>query len=201
MRDAHEVHDHNELDNARKAAPVVALFGADDDDETEASDGVSASVDDLFARLRAARAESIVERAQESDDTSTEAPTTASRRRPVATDDADTTMMLTIVEDLAVFQASPEAPVVEEALDDTVFGQRDASLTPIIVAVCPQAEARARRRAERDLAHAAPQRAGPHHRHDAALGDRAGLALRRGHHAPSSRRPRSSAPRASTRAR
>jgi hypothetical protein len=33
-----------------------------------------------------------------------------------------------------VFQASPAAPMVEEALDDTVFGQRDASLTPIIVA-------------------------------------------------------------------
>jgi hypothetical protein len=41
---------------------------------------------------------------------------------------------LTIVEDLAVFQASPEAPVIEEALDDSLFGQRDASLTPVIVA-------------------------------------------------------------------
>src|SRR4029078_269565 len=44
------------------------------------------------------------------------------------------TTSLTIVEDLAVFQPSPEAPVVEEALDDSVFGQREASLTPIIVA-------------------------------------------------------------------
>jgi hypothetical protein len=33
-----------------------------------------------------------------------------------------------------VFQASPEAPEVEEALDDTLFGQREAALTPIIVA-------------------------------------------------------------------
>ena len=129
MRDAHEVHDHNELDNARKAAPVVALFGADDDDETEATDGVSASVDDLFARLRAARAESIVERAQEADETSADSADEDS----VVADDTDATMMLTIVEDLAVFQASPEAPVVEEAPDDSLFGQRDASLTPIIV--------------------------------------------------------------------
>ena len=128
MRDTHEVHDHNELDNARKAAPVVALFGAGDDDEADAAEVGAASVDDLFARLRAARAESIVERAQQSDDTA-EADTDTDE---VATDDPTT--MLTIVEDLAVFQASPEAPVVEESLDDTVFGQRDASLTPIIVA-------------------------------------------------------------------
>jgi DivIVA domain-containing protein len=128
MRDTHEVHGHNELDDARKAAPVVALFGAGDDDEAEAADVGTASVDDLFARLRAARAESIVERAQQSDDTA-EADADTDE---VVTDDPTT--MLTIVEDLAVFQASPEAPAVEEALDDTVFGQRDASLTPIIVA-------------------------------------------------------------------
>ncbi|HVE17622.1 MAG TPA: DivIVA domain-containing protein [Ilumatobacteraceae bacterium] len=128
MRDAHEVHGHNELDDARKAAPVVALFGAGDDDDAEAADVGTASVDDLFARLRAARAESIVERAQQSDDTA-EADADTDE---VVTDDPTT--MLTIVEDLAVFQASPEAPVVEESLDDTVFGQRDASLTPIIVA-------------------------------------------------------------------
>src|SRR6185295_247820 len=129
MRDTHEVHDHNELDDARKAAPVVALFGADDDDETEATDGVSASVDDLFARLRAARAESIVERAQEADQSSADSDDEGA----TVADDTDATMTLTIIEDIAVFQASPEAPVVEEALDDSLFGQRDASLTPIIV--------------------------------------------------------------------
>ena len=125
MRDAHEVHDHDERDDARKAAPVVALFGGDDDDES-VDEAPNASVDDLFARLRAARAESVVERAQnaeadETDDSEDEA-------------DTDATVSLTIIEDLAVFQASPEAPVIEEALDDTLFGQRDASLTPIIVA-------------------------------------------------------------------
>ena len=48
--------------------------------------------------------------------------------------DGDATVSLTIIEDITVFQASPEAPVVEEAFDNTAFGQRDASLTPIIVA-------------------------------------------------------------------
>jgi hypothetical protein len=33
-----------------------------------------------------------------------------------------------------VFQASPAAPDVDEPVDDTLFGQREASLTPIIVA-------------------------------------------------------------------
>jgi hypothetical protein len=33
-----------------------------------------------------------------------------------------------------VFQPSPEAPAVEEPVDATLFGQRDAALTPIIVA-------------------------------------------------------------------
>jgi hypothetical protein len=122
MRDSHEVHEHDERDEARKAAPVVALFGAGDDDETEADPPAASNVDDLFARLRAARAENVVERATEPVDEPTDAPG----------DDATTS--LTIVEDLAVFQPSPEAPVVEEALDDSVFGQREASLTPIIVA-------------------------------------------------------------------
>jgi DivIVA domain-containing protein len=128
MRDIHEVHDHDERDNARQAAPVVALFGADDDDETESiDDAPHASVDDLFARLREARAQAVVERAQQSD-------TDASETDASDTDSADLTVSLTIVEDPAVFQASPQAPVVEEAPDDTLFGQRDASLTPIIVA-------------------------------------------------------------------
>jgi DivIVA domain-containing protein len=120
MREAHDVHDHDELDDARRAAPVVALFGSGEDEES-IDEAPNASVDDLFARLRAARAESVVERA----DTDTEVDAEAGK---------DATVSLTIVEDLAVFQASPEAPAVEEALDDTLFGQREASLTPIIVA-------------------------------------------------------------------
>ena len=129
MREIHEVHEHDESDDARQAAPVVALFGSEDDDEADSSDdGPRASVDDLFARLRAARADAVVERAQHAE---TETAEPAEADATDAPGEADT---LTIVEELAVFQASPEAPLVEAALDDTLFGQRDASLTPIIVA-------------------------------------------------------------------
>ena len=127
MRDIHEVHDHDEDDDSRKTAPVVALFGGDDDDDM-ADAGPNASVDDLFARLRGSRAESVVERAQQ--DITSEAET-ETEAKPDA--DVDATVALTIVED-SVFQASPEAPMIEEAVDGTLFGQRDASLTPIIVA-------------------------------------------------------------------
>ncbi|MEA3184281.1 MAG: hypothetical protein QOJ74_758, partial [Ilumatobacteraceae bacterium] len=167
MREIHEVHEHDERDDARQAAPVVALFGGDDDDEIEdGDDAPRASVDDLFAKLRAARAEAVVERAQQDDaaDTVDAAEASAGADAATAADlvvapditgasgasDAsgisstpdtaavtvvvDATGPLTIVEDLSVFQATPEAPLVEEALDDTAFGQREASLTPIIVA-------------------------------------------------------------------
>ncbi len=70
----------------------------------------------------------MVERAQQSEAVQADAADDATEDEPAAA------VSLTIVEDLAVFQASPEAPVVEEALDDSAFGQRDASLTPIIVA-------------------------------------------------------------------
>jgi DivIVA domain-containing protein len=118
MRDAHEQHDHDEHDDARSSAPVVALFNDDDDDELADVDAPNATVDDLFARLRAARTEPAepVEAAADVD-SSAEEPTS-----------------LTVVDELAVFQPSPEAPKVDEPLDDTLFGQRDAALTPIIVA-------------------------------------------------------------------
>lgn len=130
MRDTHEVHGHDERDHARKAAPVVALFGSGDDDES-IDEGPNASVDDLFARLRAARAESVVERAQQATEDAAKADGASATETET---DTDATVSLTIIEDITVFQASPEAPVVEEALDNSAFGQRDASLTPIIVA-------------------------------------------------------------------
>jgi hypothetical protein len=132
MRDAHEVHGHDERDADRKSAPVVALFGDDVDDDAESMDVTSAdggprgSVDDLFARLRASRADSVIERAQQADEEAGEVHDDVVEPEAAAE--------LAILEELAVFQASPEAPVVEEAHDDTLFGQRDASLTPIIVA-------------------------------------------------------------------
>jgi hypothetical protein len=67
----------------------------------------------------------VVERAQQASDDAASAE--------VADGDPDATVSLTIIEDLTVFQSSPEAPVVEEALDNSAFGQRDASLTPIIL--------------------------------------------------------------------
>jgi DivIVA domain-containing protein len=130
MRDTHEKHGHDDRDRARKSAPVVALFGSGDDDES-IDEGPNASVDDLFARLRAARAESVVERAQQA---TSVAPAADDAGETETETDADATVSLTIIEDITVFQASPEAPVAEEALDNTAFGQRDASLTPIIVA-------------------------------------------------------------------
>ena len=114
-------------------ANVVALFGGGDEPADEAEDAVAdeivagshdetladetladetladetlASVDDLFARLRASRAQSVIERA-------------------VAAPPAD---------DLSVFEASPKAPEVVAEADDTPFGRRDAELTPLIVA-------------------------------------------------------------------
>ncbi|HSB87351.1 MAG TPA: DivIVA domain-containing protein [Ilumatobacteraceae bacterium] len=123
MRESREVHEHDERDETRRAAPVVALFGSGDDDEPDVGDEApKASVDDLFARLRAARTEVVVQRARKGDE-----ETAAEHAEPESTD-------LIIVEELAVFQASPEAPAVEDALDDSPFGRRDASLTPIIVA-------------------------------------------------------------------
>ena len=128
MRDSRESRDQGERDESRRAAPVVALFGGDDDDEVErAESGPKGSVDDLFARLRAARADAVAERARQADDVD-DAPADA------AADPAEAEVTLTAAEDLAVFQASPAAPLVEEALDDSPFGRRDASLTPIIVA-------------------------------------------------------------------
>ncbi|MGZ4700469.1 MAG: DivIVA domain-containing protein [Ilumatobacteraceae bacterium] len=134
MREIHEVHTHDERDDARQAAPVVALFGSDDDEADSADDGPRASVDDLFARLRAARADAVVERAQQAEAETTEPVEAEVVDAPALDESDDATITLTIVEELAVFQATPEAPLVEEALDDTLFGQRDASLTPIIVA-------------------------------------------------------------------
>lgn len=126
MRDAREARDQGEREESGRAAPVVALFGGDDDDESEVTEsGPKASVDDLFARLRAARADTVAERARQSDGPGEESPAD-----PEASDDAT----VVAAEELAVFQASPGPPLVEEALDDSPFGRRDASLTPVILA-------------------------------------------------------------------
>jgi hypothetical protein len=82
------------------------------------------AVDDLFARLRAARAESVAERAR----LRAETPDP-----PAPDDDVDATRTLPRPDRLSVFEPSPSAPVVAEEVDDSPFGRRDAALTPLII--------------------------------------------------------------------
>lgn len=127
---AAEVVDDGEL------ATVVALFGGGDDEvessdeahEEPDADAPMASVDDLFARLRAARAQTVVARATAEPSADVEAEASA---EPVAEPVTD----VVLGDDLSVFQASPVAPAAAAAeTDDTPFGRRDAELTPLIVA-------------------------------------------------------------------
>lgn len=105
-------------------ATVVALFAGEidqpevDDDPLPAS-APRASVDDLFARLRASRAEDVAAKA------STAAP---SDDHPSNTDATEA------VARPSVFDATPEAPAPDTEADDTPFTRRDAALTPLIVA-------------------------------------------------------------------
>ncbi|HAP77839.1 MAG TPA: hypothetical protein DCR14_17375, partial [Acidimicrobiaceae bacterium] len=158
-----EVELDDDADDEVVLAPVVALFAGeidtyettvdtvdtDDTDETavveEAPVAESrASVDDLFARLRAARADAVVERARAAtppphavqSDVETVAPAAAAdpaAADPAAVDPAATPPAATIVP--SVFQPSPEAPAASDDLDDdSPFGRRDAAITPLIVA-------------------------------------------------------------------
>ncbi len=141
-------------------APVVALF-ADDLDESDdepdetvdvdvavaldETDEEPSKVDDLFARLRAARADTVVERTladADSDGTAEHVHDDATAEEADGPD-PDATVALHIVppagemvigEELSVFAASPVAPEVVEDTDDSPFGRRDAELTPLIVA-------------------------------------------------------------------
>jgi DivIVA domain-containing protein len=102
-----------------------------DDDHDEpltlppAADGRS-SADDLFARLRAARTHTVAERVAVDE----AAPAAEATPEPAAPP------VLTVVPPLgdSVFAATPTAPVVVEATDDSPFARRDEALTPLIVA-------------------------------------------------------------------
>ena len=133
-------------DDDRSIAPVVALFAGeladsttvldlpplDDDDggrdATRAAVDVPAvdvPADDLFARLRAARAASVAERAIAALDD------TAVITRPVARPTSSTG---SASDKASVFRPSAEAPAaVDEPHDDTPFARRDEVLTPIIL--------------------------------------------------------------------
>lgn len=94
------------------------------DAEPSASSG---TVDDLFAKLRASRTETLVEATLAADVDAEPAP------------DLDETVAIDLVvpdatEELSVFQPSPAAPAAVIEYDDSAFGRRDAELTPLIVA-------------------------------------------------------------------
>lgn len=114
MPDAAAGDDATSDDDEREPAPVVALFAQDDPLAVDLSEDRhplddTTAVDNLFARLRAARAESIAERAAAAAASVPAAPDT-----PAATDE----------------QATPEA-----ARDDApLFERRDSALVPVITA-------------------------------------------------------------------
>ena len=126
----------NPVENdTRPDAPVVALFAGEMPEQRPA-------VDDLFARLRAARLDQVATNAVLEiglPDTATE---TAAETETETGAAAETETVANVAadqavpdrtEELAVFQPSPEAPKQIADLDDSAFGRRDAALTPIIV--------------------------------------------------------------------
>ncbi len=143
----------------RIPAPVVSLFAEviDSPDPTDpTSDHTSdhtadpdattmlarTSADDLFARLRAARAESVAQRAVISardgepamvgDTTSPDHPSVQSKAVPVERP-TSTSSEVTIGDD-SVFATTPAAPQATVAEADSPFARRDEALTPLIIA-------------------------------------------------------------------
>jgi cell division septum initiation protein DivIVA len=109
---------------------VVSLFAGEVPDRDAGADSDTTEpkgdVDELFARLRAARVAQVAASVTSTTDL---APSDGS------SDAVDATTELTIRgEDLAVFQASPVAPDEQADVLDSPFGHRDAVLTPVIVA-------------------------------------------------------------------
>ncbi len=157
-------HDDEHPDDDAHRAPVVHLFGedrsaagegdghpaADAASDDAPSDGTAAasppvsksSADDLFARLRAARAESVVARASqraEAADADGAADETVPMGRPAADEPApaaadETVAMARPAADDSVFAATPAAPEVVAPAAESTFARRDEVLTPLIVA-------------------------------------------------------------------
>jgi hypothetical protein len=144
---AADVDDAADADERGTIAPVVALFAGEvdlpavvehaetvwpegsmpsDDSAVAAGRG---SVDDLFAKLRASRSGTVLERARADDLTQA--------LDVVEVIEVETTVEIVQVPDstmeLAVFQATPAAPIVATTHDESVFGERDAALTPLII--------------------------------------------------------------------
>jgi DivIVA domain-containing protein len=100
------------------------------DDDVKGDGAPKASVDDLFAKLRASRTETVAARAG-SDDTVT--LSLVPDAGPSAASPEPETPAVDATEELSVFSPSPEAPLVATEFDDSPFGRRDAELTPLIV--------------------------------------------------------------------
>jgi DivIVA domain-containing protein len=142
-----------EIDTTETGASVVVLDGGPDAAasvapvaEESADDGAESAVslrkpsaDDLFARLRAARAETVVRRAGEMIDTA-DAGTHADAEgvdadagAPEPAPDEPTAPAAPVGED-SVFNVTPAAPAAPPAVADSPFARRDEALTPLIVA-------------------------------------------------------------------
>jgi cell division septum initiation protein DivIVA len=134
--------DHsNDVDDPdREPAQVVALFETDthtddaqvdidpDDelvphDQSDHTIALRTSVDDLFARLRAVRADSVAQRAIDAE---------SAARQPEPVPPVDPVPAAAPAED-SVFMATPDAPTVDVVVEDTPFARRDEVLTPLIV--------------------------------------------------------------------
>jgi hypothetical protein len=116
---------------AESVAPEPAPVAVDPDATVALA---RSSADDLFARLRAARAESVAQRAAEAtkpmprptvDDTASHATRHERQERQERTSRPA---------EPAVFQRTDDAPAAPARPADTPFAQRDEALTPLIVA-------------------------------------------------------------------
>lgn len=140
------------VDDDREPAPVVNLFGpggrAPRPEPARETGGARTSVDELFARLRAARADEVAQRVA-AESASIEASVAAVTAElaaaasdvdePHVGDVADIPVTVTVAatalaaDEDSVFRPSPVAPPVVVMTADSPFARRDEALTPIIV--------------------------------------------------------------------
>ncbi len=115
-----------EVERVVDAAPVAETELVVDAAPAAGTESKS-SADDLFARLRAARTQSVAERVVEVEPVAEQAEP---EPQPVSPP------VLTVVPPLgdSVFASTPAAPAAVVAVDDTPFARRDEALTPLIVA-------------------------------------------------------------------
>ncbi|TPW15522.1 MAG: hypothetical protein FD127_733 [Acidimicrobiaceae bacterium] len=138
---------HDPADDDREPAPVVALFGtigeidppvrrgdsggdheADHDGRQDVDlDATTVlprpSADDLFARLRASRADTVAKRAAEAVAADLDASASSEPSGDASAEPVD-----------SVFSPTPAEPAADVPVDDTPFARRDEVLTPLIVA-------------------------------------------------------------------